>query len=315
MLKSHNGIAEWLWDIVSKCWTEENRPQDWKLAEVVPLYKNKGKRFECGNYRGISLLSVPGKVFTSIFLNRCKDALDQVLREEQCGFRKSRGCTDQLFALRQILEKCVAFQLHVSFCFIDFRTAFDSVDRETMYKIMKHYGLPQKIVNVIRNSYEGFKCCVKAEGEKGQMSDVKTGVRQGNIWSPILFGLVINYVLANSVQGGIDIGCCVAADLDFADDVALLGVSDSEVQANLHRVESLAEAVGLMINVGKTKNMGVECKNPGARVPIAQKNVKVLTGNHKGRFGTLMRSKTNPDYSLAGRCWWARRRMRAGSRH
>ena len=79
MLKSHNGIAECLWDIVNKCWTEENFPQDWKLAEVVPLYKNKGKRSQCGHYRGISLLSLPGKVFASIILNRCKDALDQVL--------------------------------------------------------------------------------------------------------------------------------------------------------------------------------------------------------------------------------------------
>ena len=83
-------------------------------------------------------------------------------------------------------------------------------------------------MNVIRNCYEGFKCCVKAEGEKGQIFDIKAGVRQGDVLSPILFGLVINYVLANSVQGGIDIGRCFA-DLDFADDVALLGVSDSEV--------------------------------------------------------------------------------------
>ena len=314
MLKSHNGIAEWLWDIVNKCWTEENLPQDWKLAEVVPLYKNKGKRSECGNYRGISLLLVPGKVFASIILNRCKDALDQVLREEQCGFRKSGGCTDQLFALRQILEKCMAFQWDVSFFFIDFRAAFDSVDREMMYKIMKHYGLPQKVVTVIRDSYEGFKCCVKAEGEKGQMFDVKTGVRHCDVWSPILFGLVINYVLANSVQGGIDIGRCVA-DLDFADDVALLGVSDSEVQANLHRIESSAEAIGPMINVGKTKNMGVKCKKPGASVPIAQKTWKFLQETTKAVMGLSLRPKTNPYYSLAGRCWWARRRMRAGSRH
>ena len=149
---------------------------------------------------------------------------------------KEQGCTDQLFALRQILEKCMASQLDVSFCFIDFRAAFDSVDREMMYKIMKHYGLPQKVVNVIRNSYEGFKCCVKAEGEKGQMFDVKTGVHQVDVCSPFLFGLVINCVLSNSVQGGTDIGRCVA-DIDFADDVALLGVSDSEGQANLHRIE------------------------------------------------------------------------------
>ena len=125
----------------------------------------------------------------------------------------------------------MAFQLDVSFCFIDFRDGFDSVDREMMYKIMKHYGLPLKIVNVIRNSYEGFKCCVKAEGAKGQMFDVKTGVRQGDVWSPILIGLVINCVLANSVQEGIDIGRYVA-DLDFADDVALLGVSSSKSTRN-----------------------------------------------------------------------------------
>ena len=122
------------------------------------------------------------------------------------------------------------------------------------------------------------------------MFDVKTCVRQGDVLSPILFGLVINYVLANSVQGGIDIGRCVA-DLDFADDVALLGVSDSEFQANLPRTESSAEAVGLMINVGKTKNMGAKCEKPGASVPIAQKNVEVLTGNHKSRYGTLIETE------------------------
>ena len=218
----HNGIAEWLW--------------------------NKGKRSECGNYRGISLLSVPGKVFASIILNRCKNALDQVLREEQCGFRKSRSCTDQLFALRQILEKCMTFQLDVSFRFIDFRAALDS------------FGGPQDDVQDNETLQAPKKsCCVLCQGRGREGPDVrrKTGIRQGDVWSPIFFGLVINYVLANSVQGGIDIGRCVA-DLDFADEVALLGVSDSEVQANLHRIESLAEAIGLMINVGKTKNMGVE---------------------------------------------------------
>ena len=150
-------------------------------------------------------------------------------------------------------------------------------------------------MNVIRNSYEGFKCCVKAEGKKGQMFDVRTGVRQGDVWSPILFGLVINYVLANSVQGGIDIGRCVA-DLDFADDVALLGVSDSEVQSNLHRIESLAEAVGIMINVGRTKNMGVKCENPEPEYPLLRGTWKFLQETAKAVLGLSLRPKTNPDY-------------------
>ena len=96
----------------------------------------------------------------------------------------------------------------------------------------------------------------------------------------------------------IDIGRFVA-DPDFADDVALLGVSDS-VEPNLHRIESSAEAVGLMINVGKTKNMGVKGKKPGASVHIAQKNVEILTGNHKGRYGTLIETE-NQSRLLIGR--------------
>ena len=133
------------------------------------------------------------------------------------------------------------------------------------------------------------------------MFDVKTGVRQGDIWSPILFGLVINYVLANSVQGGIDIGRSVA-NLDFADDVALLGVSVSEGQANLHRIESSAEAVGLTINVGKTMNIGFKCERPGANVHIAHRNVEALTGNHKGRFGTLIGEEEECGQELRLKC-------------
>ena len=106
-------------------------------------------------------------------------------------------------------------------------------------------------------------------------------------------------MLANSVQGGIDIGRCVA-DFVFADDVALLGVSDSEVQANLHRIESSAEAVGLMINVGKTKNMGVKCEKTRSQCTHCSKNVEVLIGNHKGRFGTLIEAE-NQSRLLIGR--------------
>ena len=102
MLKAHDGIAQVLWNKIDKSWKTEYLPKDWKVAQIVPLFKNKRKRTDCSNYRGISLLSAPGKVFAAVILNICKEALDKVLREEQCGFRESRDCTDQLFALRQI---------------------------------------------------------------------------------------------------------------------------------------------------------------------------------------------------------------------
>ena len=113
-----------------------------------------------------------------------------------------------------------------------------------MYKIIKQYKLPQEVVNLIRNSYEGSKCCVKAQVGNSQMFDVKIVVRQADVWLLILFCLVINNVLAHSVHLGIDIGHCVA-DLDFTDDVAFLCVSHSEVEKKILGIEFLAEAVRL----------------------------------------------------------------------
>ena len=278
MLKAHDGIAQVLWNKIDKSWKTEHLPEDWKVAQLVPLYKNIGKGKDCSNYRGISLLSVPGKVFAAVNLNRCKEALDKVLGEEQCGFRKSRGYTDQLFVLRQIIEKALLYQVDLSLCFIDFRAAFDSVERDRMYETMRHYGLPVIIVKIIKNSYDGFKCRFKSEGVVGDTFDVRAGVRQCDVWSPFLFGLVINYVLANSVRGGIDIGQNVA-DLDFADDVALVGNCDPDVEENLHRIEETAQKVDLPpINDSKTKNLGVSFQHPMASTSAKQNQFEILTG-------------------------------------
>ena len=237
-----------------------------------------------------------------------------MLREEQCGFRKNTGCSDHLFALRQVLEKFMTYKLDVTF-FIDFSAVFDTVDR-----IMEHYLQDKETLfgstkngNFIHNSYEGFKCCVKAQCGKRQMFDVKSGFRQGDVWSTILFGLVISKVLANSAQGGIHIGGCVA-DRDFTNVFALLGVSESEVGEYLHRNEFLTEAVGLKINVVKKQNKGVKCEKPGTNVALLIRKEKFSQEIAKAEFGLSLWPKTNPINSLARSCWLARRRMRAGSR-
>ena len=134
ILKAHYDIAQVLWNITDKSWKTEQLPEDWKVAQIVPLRKFKGKRTACSDYLGISLLSVPGKVFAAVTLNRCKEPLLKGIKEEQCGFRKSRGCADQFFSLRQSIEKALLYQVDLSFCFIDFRAAFDSVERDRKYE-------------------------------------------------------------------------------------------------------------------------------------------------------------------------------------
>ena len=79
-------------------------PAEWKKAIIVPIFKNKGSKLDCGNYRGISLISVPSKVFMRVLLNRIKPNIEERLREQQAGFRAGRSTIDQIFALRQVVE-------------------------------------------------------------------------------------------------------------------------------------------------------------------------------------------------------------------
>ena len=84
------------------------------------------------------LLSVAGKVFFSFILNRFKDAVDKKLRENQAGVRQGKLCTDQIFALRQIIEKCLEYHIPIKLNLIDFKSAFDSVNRESLWNIVRN---------------------------------------------------------------------------------------------------------------------------------------------------------------------------------
>ncbi|VDP27560.1 unnamed protein product [Schistosoma mattheei] len=118
---------------------------------------------KCENYRGITLLSVPGKNFNRVLLNRMKNAVDAQLRDQQAGFRRDRLCTDQIATLRIIVEQSVEWNSSLYINFVDYGNAFDSIDRRTLWKLLRHYGVPEKIVNIIRNSYDGLQCKVVHE--------------------------------------------------------------------------------------------------------------------------------------------------------
>ena len=150
----------------------------------------KGDLKDCNNWRGITLLSVPGKIFCSIHLIRIRPAVDHVLREEQAGFRPGWSCIDQIFALRNSLEQSNEWQSPLIINFIDFQKAFDSVDRNALWRIMELYGIPIKIIDLIKNFYENSTCTTLVNGERTDPFPVNTGVRQGSILSPILFSLL-----------------------------------------------------------------------------------------------------------------------------
>ena len=125
--------------------------------------------------------------------------VDLKMRKNQAGFRKRRSCQDQIFSLNQLIEKCLDQQLPCLINFIDFKAAFDPVHRPSLWQILRIYGIPSQIVNIIQN-YRDRTCVVKSEGSLSTWFRTITGVRHGDIWSPLFLGLAIDFVMNIAVD-------------------------------------------------------------------------------------------------------------------
>jgi len=129
-------------------WNEGKVPQQFKDATiVVHVYKRKGNSQSCDNHRGISLLSIAGKILARVLLNRLIQHLEQdppLLPESQCGFWASRGTVDMIFAARQLQEECQEQNSELYTTFVDLTKAFDMVSRDGLWKIMKKFGCPNR---------------------------------------------------------------------------------------------------------------------------------------------------------------------------
>nr|VZI20002.1 unnamed protein product [Spirometra erinaceieuropaei] len=153
----HGGplLMDHLTALFQEMWRQGEVPQDFKDATIVHLYKRKGNRQVCDNHRGISLLNIAGKIFARILLNRLNNHLEQgLLPESQCGFRRHRGTTDMIFAARQLQEKCQEMRTHLYSTFVDLTKAFDTVNREGLWKIMQKFGCPERFTQMVRQLHD-----------------------------------------------------------------------------------------------------------------------------------------------------------------
>ena len=121
----------------------------WKRGTIIKLPK-KLNVSECNNWRDITLLSITSKVFCSIILQRITTAVDKLLRQEQSSFMKGKSCIDHILVLRQILEQSHEWNSSLCVVLVGFEKAFDSLLRPSLWKILRHHGIPQKLVNIIQ---------------------------------------------------------------------------------------------------------------------------------------------------------------------
>ncbi|VDO58509.1 unnamed protein product [Schistosoma curassoni] len=166
-------------------------------------------------------------------------------------------CTDRIATLRIIVELSTEWNSSLYIDFIDYEKAFDSLDRTKLWKLLRHYGVSEKIVNIIRNSYDGLNCKIVHGGQLTNSFEVKTGVRQGCLLLPFLFLLVIDWIMKTSTSGGkhgTQWTCRMQLDnLDFANDLALLSHTQQQMQKKMISVAATSAAVGLNIHKGKSK--------------------------------------------------------------
>ena len=128
--------------------------EDWRSAVIIPLYKGKGERTECKNYRGISLLSGIGKIHAGILVDRASGGL---IDDEQGVFRVGRGCVDQIFMLKQE-RKC---RVYVGF--IDLEKAYKRVNREAFWEVLRMYDVEGKLLRGIKGMYVDSSACVRVK--------------------------------------------------------------------------------------------------------------------------------------------------------
>ena len=200
MLKSGGEVMiDWLLEILQEVWRTKQLPSEWKKSILVPVHKKKDRKV-CDNYRGISLLSIPGKVLSLVLLDRLETIIDPQLMEAQCGFRKGRGTIDQIWATRQIIERATEYQGTVHLGFVDLTKAYDSVDRSALITILKQYRVPQQLIDIIKELYTGTWCCVRTEEGTSEDFEVKTGVRQGCVLSPLLFNCFMDRIVREAME-------------------------------------------------------------------------------------------------------------------
>nr|VZI39731.1 unnamed protein product [Spirometra erinaceieuropaei] len=192
-------LIDHLTALSQEVWRQGEAPQDFEDAKVVHLPREK---------------NIARKIFARILLNRLNNHLEQdLLPESQCGFRRHRETTDMIFAARQLQEKCQEMRTHPYSTFVDLTKAFDTVNREGLWKIMQKFGCPERFTQMVRQLHDGMMARVTDNGAVSEAFAVTNGVKQGCVLAPTLFNLMFSAMLLDAYRDERP-GICVAYGTD-----------------------------------------------------------------------------------------------------
>ena len=226
-------------------------------VSFIPIPK-KGNAKECSNYRTVSLISHTSKVMLKILQARLQQYVNHEIPDVQASFRKGRGARDQITNIHWIIKKLREFKKNIYFCFIDYSKAFDCVDHNKLWRILKEMGIPDHLICLLINLYASQEATVRTGHGTTDCFQIGQGVCQGYILSACLFNLYAEYIMRNAgleeAQTGIKIARNNINNLRYVDDTTLVAESE-ELKSLLMKVKVETEKVGLKLNIQKTKIM------------------------------------------------------------
>ena len=272
-------VTRCLYEFILEIWDSIIVPQQWVDPNIVTIYKRKGDKSDCSNYRGISLLSVAGKILARILLSRLLDSVtDIILPESQCGFRRDRSTIDMIFVARLLQEKCREQHKDLYIAFIDLTKAFDTVNRDILWNILSKCGCPPKFMAILKGFHTRMSASVVAAGLVSDPFEVNVGVKQGCVLAPAIFNIYLAAVtlLARydvNIEDGVpfryrfDGGMfnlrrlkavtktrsATVFEMQYADDAAIPTNSAAALQRNLTIMSNAYEKAGLLVNTRKTE--------------------------------------------------------------
>ena len=254
-LNASEGVMMFILILFNKILDFEYFPSFWASGNVIPIFK-KGNKEDVNNYRGITIISCLGKLFTKIMndrLNKWADAED-ILSEVQYGFRKNRSTVDCLYIIQGLVDIMFSKGLKLYVCFIDYEKAYDRIDRACMFHKLLKLGVSSKCINIFKDLYSKMKLTVNCDNENRYFSS-NVGLLQGESTSPLLFSLFVND-LENSLSNdsiGIHVIDTLIKVLMFADDMAIFSTSAKGLQTGLDNLRDYCSKWGLTVNINKTK--------------------------------------------------------------
>ena len=257
MLRNTGKVArEVILDFLNNVMAGGVNPDQWKVGKVVLVLKRQPSTY-AKNYRPITLISVLSKVLSSILAVRVSEAVEEsgICGDTQNGFRKHRGCADNLLILNTMLELTKKRSKHANLLFLDFAEAYDRVDRKILFQKLRQLNFPESFVRYLEEYYANDFIVTDSAGKRTKKLYLCRGLRQGCPMSAILFAIYISELgwrLEKSRKGIAfeDTDNTIVSNLFFADDGVLMANSSEDLDDLKSITEGFCHDFGMKISSG-----------------------------------------------------------------